>query len=69
MAMNKETRETIMDELPYLVCRGTEVLGGFMKRADAEAFAGMVEWRQDYSETPRVWIDDDGKALKQLFED
>lgn len=67
--MNKETRETIMDELPYLVCRGTEVLGGFMKRADAEAFAGMVEWRQDYSETPRVWIDDDGKALKQLFED
>lgn len=69
MAMNKETRETIMDELPYLVCRGTEVLGGFMKRADAEAFAGMVEWRQDYSETPRVWIDDDGKAWKQLFED
>lgn len=69
MAMNKETRETIMDELPYLVCRGTEVLGGFMKRADAEAFTGMVAWRQDYSETPRVWIDDDGKAWKQLFED
>ena len=29
----------------------------------------MVQWRQDYSETPRVWIDDDGKAWKQLFED
>lgn len=67
--MNKETREMIMDELPYLVCRGTEVLAGFTDRGAAEAFATMVQWRQDYSETPRVWIDDAGEAWKQLFED
>lgn len=57
--MNKETREIIMDELPYLVCCGTEVLAGFTTRKNAEAFAGMVEWRNDYSDAIRIWIDDD----------
>ena len=67
--MNKETRAMVMEEFPYLVCLGTEVLARFVDRGSAEAFETMVQWRQDYSETPRVWIDDDGKAWKQLFED
>ena len=65
--MNKETREMIKDELPYLVCCGTNVLAGFVKRADAEAFAGMIEWRNDYSDEIRIWIDD-SKPM-DLFED
>lgn len=65
--MNKETREIVMDELPYLVCSGTKVLAGFVKRADAEAFAGMIEWRNDYSDEIRIWIDD-SKPM-DLFED
>ncbi len=67
--MNKETRAMVMDEFPYLVCRGTEVLAGFVDRGSAEAFETMVQYRQDFRETPRIWIDDDGRALKQVIGD
>lgn len=74
--MNDETRKRIQEDLPYLVCRGTEVLAAFTDRGSAEAFETMVQYRQDFSETPRVWIDckerwrgpsDDWHEPKEVF--
>lgn len=74
--MNKETRKMIQDDLPYLVCRGDEVLGAFTTHGDAEMFLTVLQFKQDWDEKPYLWIDckehwsgpsDDWHEPKEVF--